>query len=485
MNILNLNVATLRPLAPALGLAVFSTAAVGGQLEFGVTAIEPTPRVYGLDAAWTVDADAIKAVNAERLAESLMKLLPVHSQSCREQPIAAAARALLISIPGMQAGIDDLPQRYAALDDEQKIDLACDSGTVPPQSGNLVATLPGDPELPSWNLSFHLDTNQVLFDGFRRDGDLIRPPAGSPLGADDKAGLAIIHEVVSILHDRKLPHGDIHIVGLAAEEDGAAGAFLIDAKDMRGDILVSVDGGEPQEVGRAAPTNYSGYLTVRTQTSHPASVHDKKSVSACAVGARILHEAGFRPQAFPEGNDNLVLHSFFMSCGIDKGRTTPKGEPIADYQYNSISPFWTASWQLRSLEGADQARQTVAGIKSTMERVCEEAAFGRTPVTCAITGTERPGLTGYVIDENAPAVRLLQSAFVTAQAGNAVITTRQFGGFNGNHIKERFDAEMLLMGTGGDQAHTNEETVSVKGMALVARLLLAAILESARYVRIP
>jgi di/tripeptidase len=61
------------------------------------------------------------------------------------------------------------------------------------------------------------------------------------------------------------------------------------------------------------------------------------------------------------------------------------------------------------------------------------------------------------------------------------ITAKQFGGFNGNLIKARFDEEMIIVGTGADQIHTNEETISISGMARATRGVLAAMLESYRY----
>ncbi|MBI2970507.1 MAG: M20/M25/M40 family metallo-hydrolase, partial [Gammaproteobacteria bacterium] len=415
---------------------------------------------------------------------TLMHLLAVPSSSCREGAIARETRALLEDAGGsmgIQVQIDDVPGRALALDPGERAELFCDRGQTAPQSGNVIAFLPGDPLLPSWNLSFHLDTNQIRFDGMRRDGDRIRPASGTPLGADDKAGLAIIVEVLRVVAERQLAHGDIRIVGLVAEEDTAAGAQLVDGVAFRGDIVVSIDGGDPAEIGRAAPTTFQGFITVQTETSHPAQIHDRKSVSACAVGARILHEAGFRPEGFPPGHPNVVLHSYFTSCGVDAGGHTQKGHPAADFQYNTISPFWTAAWQMRSLEGPEAALSMAAEIRDTVDAVCARAAEGRMPVRCEITGTERPGLTGYVVAADAPALDLLGRGFVLAGGGPVVSTARQFGGFNGNYIKSRFDEEMIIIGTGGDQAHTNQETVSIAGMVRVARGTLAAMLLSYRY----
>lgn len=472
----------------AVGLlcAAASTFAWSADLTFASNAVHSEPRSYRLDPARGAALDPVGSIDPERIASTLMTLLQLPSQSCRERAMAEGAQALLRDIgqsEGIQVRLDDLPQRAAALGPELRAEIYCNSGQTAPESGNVIAYLPGNPALPSWNLSFHLDTNQTRFDGMRRDGDLIRPAPGTPLGADDKAGLAIIAELLYAIRDHHLSHGDIRVVGVVAEEDTAAGAQLIDGTAFQGDIVVSIDGTDPNEIGRAAPTMYTGSLAVRTQTSHPADVHKKKTVSACAVGAHILHEAGFHPSGRPPAHPDVVLHAYFTSCGVDEGGRTPKGEPIAAYRYNSISPFWTAAWQLRSLEGPDRARSMVGEISATVDRICAEAARDRTPVRCEMTGTKRADLVGYVVPEGAPAVQLLGMGFVQARSGSVKVTARQFGGFNGNYIKERFGQEMLLLGTGADQIHTNEETVSVQGMARVARGLLSAMLLSYRYVR--
>ena len=473
-------VCMLLGLAPAVSQAA-------AELYFPASSIDPRAHTYRLDTTRTSRPDAPSAIDPERIAATLMKVLPLPSLSCREGAVAEAAQAILQETGGpmgIQVRIDHLPQRAKALSAEMRAELYCNNGQTPPESGNLIAYVPGDATLPSWNLSFHLDTNQLKFDGIHRDGDLIRPGPGSPLGADDKAGLAIVAEVLRVIRDLRLPHGDIRVVGLVAEEDSSVGAKLIDGSAFRGDIVVSADGTDPHEIGRAAPTSYSGYMTVRTQTSHPADVYEKKSVSACAVGAHILYEAGFDPAGHPRDHTDVVLHSYFTSCGTDEGARTPKGHPAASFQYNTISPYWTAAWQLRSLEGPENARKMVAGLKHTMNRVCMEAAKDRTPVYCEIAGDGHPSLLGYVVAANALAVELLGVGFVQAGSVPVSVTARQFGGFNGNYIKERFGEEMVIVGTGADQIHTNEEVVSVEGTATVARGLLGAMLRSYRYVRV-
>lgn len=461
-----------------------SLAAAENKLIFPASTIESKEQVYILDPERKTGIDPKTVVDSDYLAANLLTLLKEPSKSCQETATTNKAREILSKVAeslNIKITIDNLPERVARMSKDKQVAVSCNSGLTPPESGNLIAFIPGTISAPSWNLSFHLDTNQLKFDGIVRDGDIIRPAPGTPLGSDDKAGIAIVAEILRIIAKYNIPHGDIRIVGLVAEEDTAVGADLVDGDAFKGDILVSIDGTDADEIGRAAPSMYGGYITVATQTSHPASVDEKLSVSACAVGTQILYEAGFRFNAHPPGHPNVVLHSYFTSCGLDKKTETAKGEPIASYQYNTISPFWTAAWQMRNLEGHDAAQQMVDGITATIKRVCAEASKGRTKVNCMISGNDAPKLTGYVVPEDAASIQLLRKGFKATGENPVKITAKQFGGFNGNLIKARFNEEMIIVGTGSDQIHTNEETISVKGMARVASGVLAAMLESYRY----
>lgn len=467
----------------ALLLPAFAVSAEEDLLFFPASKIEAETQYQYLQGS-EINKEVMRYVDEERLKTTLLSLLEQPSKSCQENDIAVKARDLLLNAGkdlGIKVQIDDLPAKLEKLTPELRRKYNCNSGTVSPSSGNVIAHIPGTIPAPTWNLSFHLDTNQLSFSGFRVEGDTIYPPDNSPLGADDKAGITIIAEILNILSTARIPHGEIRIVGLVAEEDSAAGAKLVNKDAFTGDVFVSIDGTNPDEIGRAAPTMYSGYITVKTKTSHPASVDKKQSVSACAVGAEILTKNGFRPDAHPAGLPNVVLHSYFTSCGIDNALITPKGEPQAEYKFNTIAPFWTAAWQMRSLESLADTRHLVEQIKSRTAEICGSAGKDRSPVECKITGTSEPKLLGYVAPLESPSVRLLQKGFTLTGEKPVKVTEKQFGGFNGNYIKSRFDEEMLIVGTGANQIHTNEETVSIKGMARVVRGVLASMLVSYQY----
>lgn len=472
--------------ATAQNKSGFVMAPANDQLVFPASQIEPK-KVYQRKTSDPIQNTDAMIVD-ENIADQLMQSLPIPSKSCEEAPFAGHAKDVLTKL-GMQVRIDDTAQKVkdeVAKNPQAKQKYYCNSGQTAPTTGNLIGFLPAtDASLPSWNLSFHLDTNQVHFEGITRKGDTIYPGAGSPLGADDKSGFAIITEVIRAILDNQIPHGDIRVVGLFAEEQGGAGAKLIDSEAFLGDVLVSVDGTADKEIGRAAPFMYSGYITVKTETSHPAEMFKKNALSACAVGAKILTEADFNPTGQPSDGSQTVWLVYHTSCGIDEGAETSWGNPKATEKYNTVPPYWTASWQMRDLEGLEHATTMVQGLRKTVERVCRETSVGKTEVSCEVTGTEDFRLEGYKIEEDFPTLQILERGFEKSKAGKQKVTATQFGGFNGNHIYSRFGEQMVLVDTGASQIHTNEETVSISHAADVARGLLASMVESYHYSRTP
>ncbi|MDU5948235.1 MAG: M20/M25/M40 family metallo-hydrolase, partial [Paenibacillus macerans] len=103
-------------------------------------------------------------------------------------------------------------------------------------AGNLIATLAasGSVDAEPFLFSCHMDTVEpgkgikpvVGEDGWiRSDGTTI-------LGADDKAGLAVLLEVIQVLRERNIPHGKIQFVISAGEESNLRGARALDVKHL-------------------------------------------------------------------------------------------------------------------------------------------------------------------------------------------------------------------------------------------------------------
>jgi tripeptide aminopeptidase len=91
------------------------------------------------------------------------------------------------------------------------------------------------------------------------------------LGADDKAGLAIIMTAVqTLLADAAIPHGDIKI-GFTPDEEIGAGTKYFDLKAFGAKFAYTVDGDTPGELNKETFSADSATITVHGRNIHPGS----------------------------------------------------------------------------------------------------------------------------------------------------------------------------------------------------------------------
>ncbi|MEW6201785.1 MAG: M20/M25/M40 family metallo-hydrolase [bacterium] len=153
--------------------------------------------------------------------------------------------------------------------------------------GNLFVSIRGNtPDMPVVLLNAHMDSvepsrgiNPVIKDDFIcSDGTTI-------LGADDKAGIAIILEVINVLHENKLPHGDIQLLFTASEEKGLLGARNMNAALLKADFGYTLDGsGDPGTITNRSPTHDTLKAEIRGRAAH-AGIEPEKGISAIQVAA--------------------------------------------------------------------------------------------------------------------------------------------------------------------------------------------------------
>jgi len=125
-----------------------------------------------------------------------------------------------------------LVRELKSLDAVVRID---DAGTrVGGNTGNVIAAIPGTKAAEPVLLSAHMDT-VVPGRGIKPivESDRIRSDGTTILGGDDKSGLAIILEVLTVLKERKLPHPPVEVVFTICEEAGLVGAKHLDARSLK------------------------------------------------------------------------------------------------------------------------------------------------------------------------------------------------------------------------------------------------------------
>lgn len=95
------------------------------------------------------------------------------------------------------------------------------------------------------------------------------------LGADDKAGVAEIMEVLEYLfHNPEVPHGDLHVAFTPDEEIGR-GPHHFDVEAFGAEIAYTMDGGPVGELEYENFNAASAKVTVKGRNVHPGTAKDK------------------------------------------------------------------------------------------------------------------------------------------------------------------------------------------------------------------
>ncbi|MDH3443868.1 MAG: M20/M25/M40 family metallo-hydrolase, partial [Deltaproteobacteria bacterium] len=155
-------------------------------------------------------------INQERIKNLLIELIKIDSLSRREYDVAMR----------LKREMEDLAASVTIDDAGVKV-----GGNV----GNLIAKINGNsPTAQALLLSAHMDT-VVPGEGILPilDGDMLRTDGRTVLGGDDKSGVAIICEVIRVLREKNIPHGDIDVVFTICEESGLVGAKCLDISGLR------------------------------------------------------------------------------------------------------------------------------------------------------------------------------------------------------------------------------------------------------------
>jgi tripeptide aminopeptidase len=153
--------------------------------------------------------------------------------------------------------------------------------------GNVVFTLPGTTGGPRRLLMAHMDTVPVCAGSKPlRDGDFIRsadPRTG--LGADDRAGCAVVLSAALSILMHKLAHPPLTFLWTIQEEIGLYGARHVEAKLLGGPKLAfNWDGGPAEKITMGATGGYRMDIEVTGLASH-AGTAPEKGVSAIAIAA--------------------------------------------------------------------------------------------------------------------------------------------------------------------------------------------------------
>ncbi|UUO06659.1 M20/M25/M40 family metallo-hydrolase [Blastopirellula sp. J2-11] len=226
----------------------------------------------------------IAAPRAKAL-QLVKQLLAIPGGSGREKQVAQFIEAELLA-----AGAEKSWFRY---------DKAHQQGPIADaEVGNLVVTIPGTIAAPRRLLMAHMDTVPLCVGCTPvRKGDVLESrEADRGLGADDRAGVAVVlHAACQILR-KKLPHPPLTLLFTIEEEIGLHGAKNLQTSLLKKPALAfNWDGGSPTKLTIGAIGGYRMFLDVHGIASH-AGVAPERGASAITIASLAiarLHKAGW------------------------------------------------------------------------------------------------------------------------------------------------------------------------------------------------
>ncbi len=211
--------------------------------------------------------------NLRRAVDLVTKLLAIPGTSGDEAAVAQFVRDRLLGV--------------GARPSDMKSDAAHRRTPFAGNCGNLVLRLPGTFRGPRRLLMAHLDTVPVCVGArpVRRGKQIVSADPATGLGADDRAGVAVVLTAAQEILEHELPHPPLTFFWTVQEEVGLQGAHFASLSLLGNPKLAfNWDGGAPEKITVGATGGYRLEIEIRGVASH-AGVAPEKGVSAIGIAA--------------------------------------------------------------------------------------------------------------------------------------------------------------------------------------------------------
>lgn len=309
-------------------------------------------------------------------------------------------------------------------------------------ANNLIATLKGSPEKEPLLFSSHTDTVTpgTNIEIIEKEGSLYSK-GDTILGADDKAGIAIMIEVIRRIQERNDEIGDVEFVLSPGEEIGLLGSSALDAGLLRSSMGYVLDsGGTVGHVTTASPTLYMYDVTVTGKSAH-AGLEPEKGISAAAILADALSKIVI----------GRVDERTTANIGVIKG-----GEAT-----NIVMDALLVKGEVRSIDPL-KAEELITTMRTAFES--SAAKYGGS-VAFAI----KKMATGFDIKKESPVMQLLLTA---GKNLDLTITPETSGGGSDANVFNEKGKQVVNLSIGYEKIHTTEEYIPISEMEKAVQLVI-------------
>ena len=209
-------------------------------------------------------------VNYKRMLDTFIEMAKVEAPSFEELPMQQLAEKKLKEL-GCKVTTDNAGKTFKTN-----------------AKGNVIASYPGNIKSAPFILAAHLDSVKPC-KGIKPviKGGKVTSDGTTILSADDRAGIAIIFEIIKTLKEQKLSHPPIEVLLTLCEESGMSGAKGLDANKLKSREGLILDSNDNNAIIVNAPAAVVIDVEITGLAAH-AGVEPEKGISALEVAAYAL-----------------------------------------------------------------------------------------------------------------------------------------------------------------------------------------------------
>ena len=370
----------------------------------------------------------MKRLDEKRLVATFLELVRIDGPTFHERPVADRLVEIFRGL-GLKAVEDG------------------SAAAVGGDCGNLLVRLPGPPRRPGLILVSHLDTilpTRGL--KVRESGGVFRSDGTTILGADDRAGVAVMVEVARALLAGGGSPVPLELLFTVAEEKGLYGGKKLAPGWLKGPAALILDTGGP--VGTAvyrAPYGEKIRVTIEGKSAH-AGMEPEAGINAVLIAARAITRMQLgRVDAETTANVGLIRGGEAVNIVPEK--------VVLDAEARSLSE--------RKL--VRQVRRMEAVVRRAAAELGGKAHFR----------AERD-YHGFRLSRSQGLLKVLRG--VCAEQGLPYRPEVSCGASDANFLN-RLGISAVDLSVGYDKPHTKEESISRRSLSAAARLVLGVIEE--------
>ena len=369
-------------------------------------------------------------INKDRLAETFMALVKIDSISREEAQVSGMIQEIMADL-GADIVVDNAGEK------------------VNGDTGNLIARLKGNAQVPPMMLNAHMDTVEpgrgivpVLKDGvFTSQGDTI-------LGADDKSAIAIIIETLQVIKENNLICGPLEVVFTVCEEIGLMGAKHLDFKHISAEFGFALDANDTRGVVTRAPSANRLEIAVHGKEAH-AGAAPEKGINAIQMAS----------QAIADLNLGRIDEETTCNIGVIQGGLAT----------NIVPNLVTIKGEVRSHDPGKLEAVTQAIVTAFETVVADNTKASKGVGTPTVDALVKHDFIRTHIAEDHPVVALAEKA--SRNLGREMACKTTGGGADANVFFQQGIITGVL-GTGMQNMHTVNESVRLDDMIEAVELLL-------------